>query len=42
MPVVSGCTLGMLWPVTSEDTDRITMTLANIYLPGHPVDIHCK
>ncbi|XP_014281234.1 uncharacterized protein Sse isoform X2 [Halyomorpha halys] len=34
----SGCTLGMLWPVTCHDTDRITMVLANICLPGTPVD----
>lgn len=36
----SGCTLGMLWPVTCNDTDKITMILANICMPGTPVDIN--
>ncbi|KAL1139370.1 hypothetical protein AAG570_006354 [Ranatra chinensis] len=36
----SGCTLGMLWSVMSNDTDKMTMVLANTWLPGKPVDIN--
>ncbi|XP_073992484.1 extra spindle pole bodies like 1, separase isoform X2 [Rhodnius prolixus] len=36
----SGCTLGMLWPVTSSDVDRMTLVLANMWLPGEPIDIN--
>ncbi|KAK9505285.1 hypothetical protein O3M35_009375 [Rhynocoris fuscipes] len=34
----SGCTVGMLWPVTSRDIDKMTLILANIWLPGDPID----
>lgn len=35
----SACVIGMLWTVTSEDTDCMTVTLLNSWLPGKPVEI---
>ncbi|XP_024081636.1 separin [Cimex lectularius] len=35
----SGCTVGMLWAVTSHDTDLMTMNIANLWLPGTAIDV---
>uniref|UniRef100_A0A1B6MC13 separase n=1 Tax=Graphocephala atropunctata TaxID=36148 RepID=A0A1B6MC13_9HEMI len=35
----SPCVIGMLWTVTSDDTDCITVALLNSWLPGQPVDL---
>ncbi|XP_065202434.1 separin [Planococcus citri] len=35
----SPCMLGTLWPITSTDTDNITITLLNHWLPGKPADL---
>lgn len=35
----SACMVGMIWPVTSGDTDNMTATLLNNWLPGNPLDL---
>ncbi|XP_075238177.1 extra spindle pole bodies like 1, separase [Lycorma delicatula] len=34
------CVIGMLWPVTSTDTDLITMMLLNMSMAGSPININ--
>ncbi|XP_054278571.1 uncharacterized protein LOC128997018 [Macrosteles quadrilineatus] len=35
----SACVIGMLWTVTSDDTDCMTVMILNSWLPGEPIDL---